>query len=103
MFSLVFAFVFIGAGPESLPLDDRDEGAEIKPESLYPVNANFIQRSLWPIKECLRMRTSEELLSLRIVIGGLIVGGTVALMHYCELKVLDMLVLATGSLMRNDF
>ncbi|EFP91785.1 uncharacterized protein PGTG_17785 [Puccinia graminis f. sp. tritici CRL 75-36-700-3] len=82
MFSLVFAFVFIGAGPESLPLDDRDEGAEIKPESLYPVNASFIQRSLWPIKECLRMRTSEELLSLRIVIGGLIVGGTVALMHY---------------------
>ncbi|KAA1116160.1 hypothetical protein PGT21_050136 [Puccinia graminis f. sp. tritici] len=82
MFSLVFAFVFIGAGAESLPLDDRDEGAEIKPESLYPVNASFIQRSLWPIKECLRMRTSEELLSLRIVIGGLIVGGTVALMHY---------------------
>ncbi|KAA1134695.1 hypothetical protein PGTUg99_003969 [Puccinia graminis f. sp. tritici] len=82
MFSLVFAFVFIGAGPESLPLDDRDEGAEIKPESLYPVNASFIQRSLWPIKECLRTRTSEELLSLRIVIGGLIVGGTVALMHY---------------------
>ncbi|WAQ90294.1 hypothetical protein PtA15_12A282 [Puccinia triticina] len=82
MFSLVFAFVFIGAGPESLPVNDRDEGVEAKIESIYPADAGFIQRSLWPLKECLRRRTSEELLSLRIVVGGLIVGGTVALMHY---------------------
>ncbi|PLW27954.1 hypothetical protein PCANC_06124 [Puccinia coronata f. sp. avenae] len=82
MFSLVFAFVFIGAGPESLPSDDGEEGVESKPETPYPIDANMIQRSLWSVKECLRQRTSEELLSLRIVIGGLIVGGTVALMHY---------------------
>jgi hypothetical protein len=86
MFSLVFAFVFIGAGPESLPSDDGEEGVESKPETPYPIDANMIQRSLWSVKECLRQRTSEELLSLRIVIGGLIVGGTVALMHYCQLS-----------------
>ncbi|POW20429.1 hypothetical protein PSHT_03510 [Puccinia striiformis] len=82
MFSLVFAFVFIGAGHESLPSDERDEGVESKAESVYPANASFIQRTLWPIKQSLSGRTSQELLTLRIVIGGLIVGGTVALMHY---------------------
>ncbi|KNE91339.1 hypothetical protein PSTG_15268 [Puccinia striiformis f. sp. tritici PST-78] len=82
MFSLVFAFVFIGAGHESLPLDERDEGVESKAESVYPANASFTQRTLWPIKQSLSGRTSQELLTLRIVIGGLIVGGTVALMHY---------------------
>ncbi|KAI7951028.1 hypothetical protein MJO29_009702, partial [Puccinia striiformis f. sp. tritici] len=64
MFSLVFAFVFIGAGHESLHLDERDAWVESKAESVYPANA--------------------KLLTLQIVIGGLIVGGTVALMHYCE-------------------
>jgi len=82
MFSLVFAFVFIGAGADSLPQDDRHEEMESKTENACPPDANLVQRSSWAVKKCLRSRTSEELLSLRIVIGGLIVGGTVALMHY---------------------
>ncbi|KAI9606041.1 hypothetical protein H4Q26_004413 [Puccinia striiformis f. sp. tritici PST-130] len=65
---------FIGAGHESLPLDERDEGVESKAESVYPANASFSQRILWPIKQSLSGRTSQELLTLRIVIGGLIVG-----------------------------
>lgn len=82
MLSLVFAFVFIGAGADSLPVDDREDGDEPHREIMFPADGNVFQRFLSMFSHCFRERTSEEYLSLRIVIGGLIVGGTVALMHY---------------------
>ncbi|MBW0477383.1 hypothetical protein O181_017098 [Austropuccinia psidii MF-1] len=82
MLSLAFAFVFIGAGSDSLPVEDIDEEADpIKQEKFVPEKScivNMFQKNI----SLLRQRNCDRLPSLRIVFGGLIVGGTVSLMHY---------------------
>ncbi|CAH7672393.1 hypothetical protein BY996DRAFT_4605576 [Phakopsora pachyrhizi] len=76
-FALVLAFVFVGTGPESLPVDENDESYSSNKEmpGRFDVKSKNFLHAIW-------RGNSALLINLRIIIGGLIVGGTVSLMHY---------------------
>lgn len=81
MLALVLAFVFVGTGPEALPVDDENTAwndPQADPKST---------RS----KQFRKQIISGSFLSMRIVVGGILVGGTVALMHYCQFLCLSYL------------
>ncbi|KAG0151185.1 hypothetical protein CROQUDRAFT_668047 [Cronartium quercuum f. sp. fusiforme G11] len=79
MLALVLAFVFVGTGPEALPVEEHEDitdcNKEMKSNAKPSTSIKHRHNPFW-IKELFTF------LNMRIIIGGILVGGTVALMHY---------------------
>lgn len=86
MLALVLSFVFVGTGPEALPIDDHEEhNQELKRDNKPDGESPGLSSSprLTPRRLSWR-REIFNVLNTRIIVGGILVGGTVALMHYCQ-------------------
>ncbi|EGF98730.1 uncharacterized protein MELLADRAFT_79631 [Melampsora larici-populina 98AG31] len=75
------AFVFVGTGPEALPFEDEEEVSDHKRDLDVDLEIplNNRKRSS-PIIAFFKPIFS--FINMRLLIGGILVGGTVALMHY---------------------
>lgn len=81
MLALTMAFVFVGTGPEALPFEDEEEVSDHKRDVNEDPEASLtIRKRPNPIISF--FKSIFSFINLRLLIGGILVGGTVALMHY---------------------